>query len=265
MKGIVRRVQTDISTGDLRKADEHLPAIERRTDGLLVTSRKTLGADPGVLLTWNVDYQYWGQGYRLMGFRSTTGFAPELHPKDLNAHGQMILEEMADGSLDDRLPEGTHFYTFVLHKPIWFGLLEAMSVVRFSESIPSARTAIGRIEDQVRLQQLQEDHQLRGVRGQIAANEAAIALYRSQQKLADLLAPKPDDSLDAQVRREVEAVVRKKMKKAMTRVEILVALQEVQRELKRKPIWKKLNEDQRKKLLNDVIEDLDASEEFFQP
>jgi len=72
-------------------------------------------------------------------------------------------------------------------------------------------------------------------------------------------------SPDAQVRREVEAVVRKKMKKAMTRVEILVALQEVQRELKRKPVWKKLNEDQRKKLLNDVIEDLDASEEFFQP
>jgi hypothetical protein len=257
MKGIVRRVQTDISAGDLRNADQYLPAIERRIEGLLVTSRKTLGADPGVLLTWNVDYQYWANGYRLMGFRSATGFAPELHPKDLSAHGQMILEETADGSLDDRLPEGTHFYTFVLHKPICFGCFEIMAgPVRFSESIPSARTAIGRIEDQVRLQQLREDHQLR---------EAAIALYRSQQKLAELLAPKPDDSLDAQVRREVETVVRKKMKKAMTRVEILVALQEVQRELKRKPIWKKLTEEQRKQLLNDVIEDLDASEEFFQP
>jgi hypothetical protein len=201
-----------------------------------------------------------------LGFRSATGFAPELRPKDLSAHGQMILEEMANGSLDDRLPEGTHFYTFVLHKPICFDCFEIMAgPVRFSESIPSARTAIGRIEDQVRLRQLQEDHQLRGVRGQIAANEAAIALHRSQQKLAELLAPKPDDSLDAQIRREVEAVVRKKMKKAMKRVEILAALQEVQRELKRKPIWKKLNENQRSKLLNDIMEDLDANEEFFQP
>jgi hypothetical protein len=269
-KGVVRRVESGIAPGsiphgDLRKADEYLPAVERRKDGLMVTSQKTLGVDPGVLLTWTVDPRYWGDGYRLLGFRSTTGFAPELHPKELAAHGQMILEETADGSLDEHPPEGTHFYTFVLHKPIWFGLREAMSVVRFSESIPSARTAIGRIEDQLKLQQLQEDHQLHGVRGQVAANEAAIALHRSQQKLANLLAPKPDDSLDAEVRREVEAIVRKKMKKAMSRVELLVALQEVQRELKRRPIWKKLSPDQRKKLLEDVVGDLDAEEEFFQP
>jgi hypothetical protein len=266
MKGIVRRVQRDISAGDLRKADEYLPAVERRTDGLFITSRKSIGADPSVLLTWNVDYQYWANGYRLLGFRSATGFAPELRPKDLSAHGQLILEEMADGSLDDRLPEGTHFYTFVLHKPICFGCFEIMAdPVRFSESIPSARTAIGRIEDQVRLQQLQEDHQLRGVRGQIAANEAAIALYRSQQKLAELLAPKPDDSLEARVRRDVEQKVRKRMETVMSKVEFAVALQEVRRNLENSAGWQTLSPEQRDDLLKEIVDDLDPREEAFHP
>lgn len=268
MEQIARRVNGlagNFNQTALQQGDDYLPAVERKTEGLTVTSQKTLGANPGVLLMWTVNPRYWIDGYRLLGFRSTTGFAPELYPKDLTAHGQMILEETADGTLDERLPEGTHFYTFVLHRQQLFGWWETMSVVRFSESIPSVRTAIGRIEDRLKLQQLQEDHQLREVRAQIAANEVAIALHRSQQKLAELLAPKPDDSIEAQVKREVEGVVRKKLKKAMTRVELLVALQDVQRQLKRNPIWKKLDPKQREQLLEDVLKDLDAGEEFFQP
>lgn len=267
MKSTVRRVDNALALANntaIEKADESLPAVMHRKEGLSVTGQRTLGIDPRVLLTWSVEYRYWADGYRLMGFRSTSGFAPDQHPEEMSAHGQMILEEISDGSLEERLPEGTYFYTFVLYKRTFLGLWEHMSVVRFSETIPSAKTAIGRIEDQLRLQQLKEDHELHGIKSQIAKNEAIVALHRSNQKLAALTEPKRDDSLEEDVRRDVKRLVREKLRKAMTRVEMLTAFRDVEKKLKRNPIWKKLDEGQRTKILNEVIGDLDADEELFQ-
>jgi hypothetical protein len=268
MKSTVRRVDTALALANntaLQQADECLPAVMHRKGGLSVSGQRTLGIDPRVLLTWSAEYRYWADGYRLMGFRSSSGFAPDQHPEDLSAHGQMILEEIADGSLEERLPEGTYFYTFVLYKRTFLGMWENMTVVRFSETVPSAKTAIGRIEDQLRLQQLKEDHELHGIKSQIAKNEAIVALHRSNQKLAALTEPKREDSLEEDVRREVEHIVRQKLKKAMTRVELLAALRDVEKKLKRNPAWKNLDPNQRDRLLAEIVADLDADEEFLQP
>src|SRR5205807_2341321 len=106
--------------------------------------------DPRILLAWNVRWKYWSNGYKLLGFRSTTGFASHERPEDLSAHGQMFLEETADGSVEQSLPEGTYYYTFILHREGIFRWSRVLSdPLRFSEVIPSARTAIGRIEDQI--------------------------------------------------------------------------------------------------------------------
>jgi hypothetical protein len=269
MKSTVRRVDNALALANntaIEKADECLPAVMHRKEGLSVISQRNLGPDPSVLLTWSVDKWHWAKRCRLMGFRSASGFAPDQDPKDLSAHGQMILEEVSDGSLEERLPEGTYFYTFVLCQPIILGIWETTtSVVRFSETIPSAKTAIGRIEDRLRLEQLKEDHELHGIKRQIAKNEAILALHRSNQKLAALTEPKREDSLEEDVRREVESIVRKKLKKAMTRVELLAALRDVEKRLKRNPTWKKLDADQRDRLLADIVADLDTDEEFLQP
>ena len=270
MGSVVRRVNNSLARSNagnegIQQAGEFLAPVTRHKDALTVTSLKNIGVDPHLLLSWSVRWRYWADGYRLMGFRSASGFAPEEHPEQLSAHGQMILEETADGTLEERLPEGTHFYTFVLYKRTLFGLRERMTVLRFSETIPSAKTAIGRIEDQIALQQLKERHELNLITDQVAKNEAIIALHRSNQKLAALTQPKADDSLEEQVRRDVEAVVKKKMKKAMTRVELVAALQDVEKRLKRIPAWKKLGKAQRDRLLQEIVGDLDAEEEFFQP
>jgi hypothetical protein len=270
MKSSVRRVKTAITPPSasgtaLQTAETVVAPVTRHADGLSVTSEKSLGADPSVLLTWNVEHQLWQDGFRLLGFRSATSFAPEKYSRDFSAHGQMILEETADGQLEEHLPEGTHFYTFVLYKKHFLRLMESIAVVRFSEMIPTARTAIGRIEDQLKLQQLGEAHELQGIKKQIARNEAIIALHRSDQKLRALQEVKTDESIDEQVRRDVESIVRKKLKKAMTRVEMLTALQDNQKRLKRNPAWKKLNELEREQILKDIMEDLDADEEQMQP
>jgi hypothetical protein len=135
--------------------------------------------------------------------------------------------------------------------------------VRFSESVPSAKTAIGRIEDVAKLEQLQEDHQLRRVRSETAANEAEIALYRSRQKLEELQKTKRDDSLEAQVRRSVEAEVRKRMETAMGRIEFAAALKDVRQQLLASAAWKKLSVEEQEKLSAEIADDLDAAEARF--
>ena len=57
---------------------------------------------------------------------------------------------------------------------------------------------------------------------------------------------------------------RRKLKKAMTRVELLTAFQDVQKRLKRNPAWKKLSKDKQDELLNEIVGDLDSDEEMFQ-
>jgi hypothetical protein len=116
-----------------------------------------------------------------MVFHSMMGFCPERHPDDLNKHGRLIIETTSNGSREERLTEGTHFYTFVLHRPAWHGLYEHVSVVRFSETVPSAKVGIGRIRDSMELQDLQRRHELGPIEHETRVNEANVRRLRSRQ------------------------------------------------------------------------------------
>jgi hypothetical protein len=271
MGSIVRRAESSLaqsggSNGGIQQRDEYRPAVSRRGDGFSVTSQVNLGINPRVLLAWNVRPDWFAQGYKLLGFRSTTGFAPTDRPEDLTAHGQMFLEEAANGSVEQALPEGTYYYTFLLFRMGFFKFKRWLSdPLRFSETISSAKTAIGRIEDHIKLEQLGEQHELNVVKNQVARNEAIIALHRSNQDLAAITKPPADDSLEEEVRREVESIVKKKLKKTMTKVELLGAMEDVKKRLKRIPGWRKLDKAKRDEFLQEIVADLDDEEEFLQP
>ena len=103
----------------------------------------------------------WAKGYTLMAFRNDTGFLQhEKNPEYLTLHGDMFIETNRDGYHQERPEEGTVYYTFVLHRKVFFGLVDDSRVVRFSETIPSAKVGIGRIRDQVDLQSLLQKYEL---------------------------------------------------------------------------------------------------------
>src|SRR5437667_10188028 len=149
---IVRRVA---ATPAPTKGSESLSrAKTHRSGGIFVTSQVALGIEPKLYLSWAVIPSYWATGYTLLVFHSTTGFSPERYPDDLNRHGQLVIETVQDDGRELHPEEGTHYYTFVLHKKCLLGLREKMSVVRFSETIPSAKVAIGRIRDKLELEEM---------------------------------------------------------------------------------------------------------------
>jgi hypothetical protein len=264
MDHIVRRTTHDLAAGS--DEVEFSPAVVRTDDELSVGCRKSLGVQPKVLLTWTVPYELWREKFKLLVFSSTTGFAPDPETHVLSEHGHLILEERADGSLEELLPEGTHFYTFLLHRRRWFRLRESWCMVRFSETIPSAKTAVGRIEDQVKLARMRARHEADLILDQVAHNEALLKLHHSNRQLKGVTEPKPElDPLEEAVRREVEPIVRSALVRARKRVEMAVQQAKLTKELKGYPGWKALKPSQRDRVLADIAADLDADEATFEP
>lgn len=74
MGNIVRRVESSLSSS--LSGEEFLPPVLRRDGSLTVTSRKCLGVQPQVLIEWQSPFELWRTGYKLMVFRSTSGFSP---------------------------------------------------------------------------------------------------------------------------------------------------------------------------------------------
>jgi hypothetical protein len=164
--------------------------MEAHMGNVVCHNAAPLPDDPGdplpdrrLYICWAVNSRYWTSDFTLMVFHSTSGFCPERHPDDLNKHGRLIIETTSNGSREERLTEGTHFYTFVLHKAAWHGLSERVSVVRFSETVPSAKVGIGRIRDSMELQELQRRHELGPIEHETRVNEAEVRRIRSRQKL----------------------------------------------------------------------------------
>ena len=256
MSNVVRRVAQEMDDGDF------LPPIDRQGEGLVVRTQKCLGAQPHLLIEWEADENWWDQGYKLLGFRNGDGFAKDIKPKDLSAHGQLILEETSNGSRRECLPEGTYYYTFLLRKHHWF-MPSFTEPVRFSETIPSAKTAISRIEDQMKVVALRDELELRPSLSEIARNETEIKLLRSREALARAKAPKPDDSPEANVRREVEPLVQKAMEHAYTRVELVTAREALLKKIKKHAGFKSLTREQQEQLIDEIAEALDADETGF--
>lgn len=189
MGNIVRRVtQAPIQA---QPGGELQPEKFHSSGGIFAKSQLLLGIEPKLQLSWSVLPRYWTAGFTLMVFHSTTGFCPERFPDDLNRHGQLIIETLQDDCREEHPGEGTHYYTFLLHRKTFFGLVEDMSILRFSETVPSARVAIERIRNRLELDEMRRQHELSQIEHESRLNEAEVRRIRSREKLQLAQEPTP--------------------------------------------------------------------------
>jgi hypothetical protein len=252
MSQIVRRVKETLITDNA--AGDSLPERIHPGNGISVRSRLSLGIDPKLRIAWNVDVRYWHEGYTLMVFHSTSSFSPKKYPDDLNLHGQLIIEATHDAERVEHPPEGTHFYTFVLHKPGFLGLWETNSLVRFSETIPTAKIAIGRLEDKRRLEDLLQRHELDEIEYEVQLNDAKIRLHHSRQKLAQLDKPAKAPASRA------EALIAEELAGIEAILLAFSAKRQKVEELKQDPRFTKLSKPEQKTVLKEIEDRLDAAE-----
>lgn len=209
MSSIVRRVPSPLAQSPAASSSNAL-VVDRmhRNREILVRCQLSVDVRPAVYLAWRIQPRVWKKGYRLSIFRSASGFSPERYPDDMGRHGQMIAEAHEDSSYIEHPPEGTFFYTFVLHKSRIFGLLEKLSVLRFSETIPSAKVAIGRIEDRILLKELEQRYELGILNHEAGMNEAQVRVLQSQRNLEAAMNPpaprEPHDDLPESVRESIK-------------------------------------------------------------
>lgn len=246
MGNIVRRVEQSNSLALFEDTEDALPPIPHGDGELVVSSQKLLGVRPALGIRWHVAAKIWRQGYRLMVFRNTTGFATEEFPEDLSKHGQMIAQKSADGTLIEHLPEGTYFYTLILQWSLrflkWEFWRQGYKVV-LAETIPSAKVAIGRTEDQA------------------ALIEAQMRLRRVRKQLEQLESPPEEDTLEARVRRAVGRRLEERLLRVRTQIQLATEWNRLLKELRSDPDWKRLKPAVKKQIREDVERELDIGED----
>jgi len=251
MYQIVRRVS---QTPAQRAPESDLePPKTHRSGGIFVTSQVALGIEPKLVLSWSVQPPYWSNGYVLLVFHSASGFSPEKYPDDLNRHGQLIIETAFDASHELHPAEGTHFYTFVLYKKCFLGLSEKMSILRFSETIPSAKVAIGRIRNKLELDEMRRRYELSQIAHEADINEAEVRRIESRERLTSAQQGK-------RLGTGTDAIVAEELAAIDATVDALFAKHTKVEELKRDPRFKKLSRKERKEIRERIEERLDAGE-----
>lgn len=263
MSHIVRRADGNQRPASIDLGEYDLP-VTRQDHELSVTTSKSLEVQPRIKFEWNAPYELWNKGCKLYIFHNTVGFAPNRDTLELSDHGHLIFEETANGMREELVGEGTHFYTLILYKPV-FVFFESRCVVRFSETIPSAKVAIGRMEDLMKLKQLTSQHYREDLNYQVAENDAATKLFQSQQKMQRLLQQRPDDGIEFEIRKRVEPIVRQALIKARTKIEVAMQWDRIRSTLKKDEGWKSLKREKREQILQEIAADLDSDEAEFQP
>jgi hypothetical protein len=175
---VIRKSDSELADA----AGEVFRPVTQVDDGLSVTSQLSLGVAPRLKFSWTVDKDHWKEGFRLLVFHNTSGFAPDRDTDDLTQHGQLIIDTTTDGSRDEQPCEGKHFYTFVLRK-LYYRFFKKQAVVRLSETVTTAKIGIGRIRDQMELDDLQRRHEMGDIVHEANLNEAEIRLIRSRADL----------------------------------------------------------------------------------
>lgn len=178
MSHIVRRVQQTPAIGSA-EGTIHV----HRAGGMLVESNVIVDIQPGIKLSWCIEPPLWTAGFTLMVFRNTSGFHTDNFTTHLPMHGQLIIEADHDGVHEEHPAEGTYYYTFVLYRKMFLGLVERQQVLRFSETVPSAKVGIGRIKDKIELEELLQRHELGQINHATNVNEAEIRRIRSTDQL----------------------------------------------------------------------------------
>jgi hypothetical protein len=230
-----------------------LPTRTFKNGGISVTSQLSVGIEPRLFFAWSVVPRYWTQGYTLLVFRSMTGFCTEKYPADLNLHGQLIIETNQDARHEECPTEGTHYFTLVLHKKIWLGMREKMSVVRFSEIVPSAKVALGRIKDQVDLQELVGRHQVGTIEYEAKLHEAEVRRIQARRKLGEAMNP-PRKTTGA------ESLIAEELENIDAMFQASFAVKKKMIELKKDPRFLSLGRKERQAILEKLQERLDAAE-----
>ena len=225
-----------------------------RINNITVASRLALGVEPRLSIAWEVDPRCWSRDFSLLIFQSLSGFCAQRYPQDLNEHGSLIIETLEDSQFEFVPTEGQHFFTFVLHRRILLGLFERMGVLRFSETVPSAKVATGRIRDLSELQEMQLRHELRQIERESDLNGAKIRAIKSRKTLHEFDHPtlrdvEYVDPVIAEAKEDVDALV-----------DALIAKKEKLSELKNNPKFMKLGPQDRKAVMDRIKDRFDAAE-----
>jgi hypothetical protein len=252
MGNVVRR-RTEGSLQDLEHSDKIVPMRVHQAGELKVESHLSLGVEPTLRIIWQVPPQCWAKGFTLMAFRNDTGFWFEKNPEMLTLHGNMFIETNRDGYHIERPEEGDIYYTFVLHKKVFFGLIDDATVVRFSETIPTAKVGIGRIRDQIDLQSMLQQHELGQIDHEAKRNDAEVRAIHSRRRLKDVKEPPPK-------KKAVDAVLADEVENIDSMMEAAAAKREILRELKKDPKFKKLSKEERQSIIDEINERLDPAE-----
>ncbi len=230
-----------------------LPVRTHHGDGIFVESQLSLGVEPTLHLAWAIVPSYWRKGFTLLVFRSSNGFSPEKHPEDLNRHGQLVIETTCDGRHTERPEEGSHYFTFLLQRRCFFGLVENIAMVRFSECVPSAKVGLGRIRDQIDLQAMLQKHEIDGIEHEARLNEAQLRLIQSRRRIKEAVEPSvPIKNRNDVIAHESEAVD--------VIMEAFVARREKLQAIRRDPKFKKLKPAERQAIIDAIEERLDPAE-----
>jgi hypothetical protein len=252
MSHLVRKNSSSL----IQRTIEALPPRSHRIDGISVASQLSLGVEPRLSLAWRVDPPRWNAGYTLLVFESTTSFSAERYPQDLHRHGSLIIETLEDSCFEYVPTEGIHYFTFVIHKKILLGLSERMAVLRFSEIVPSAKVAVGRIRDQIELQEMLQRHETGAIEHEARLNEALVQRIRSQRSLDEIQNPPtpkaPPPATDPVLAEELHGI--DAMVNAVAAQEAKVA------ELKKDARFQGMSGKKRREILNRVAERLDPGE-----
>jgi len=252
MNNIVRH---STQTAAITESGEQLPARSHQGNGLIVGSQLTLSIESRLSLAWRVEPRHWDHGFTLLVFHSTTGFCPQQYPHDLNLHGRLIIETREDATFMQVPEEGTHFFTFVLQRKIFFGLWEKLSVLRFSEIVPSAKVAIGRIKDRIELQNMRQQHEVGGIANEANLNEQKLRRIRSQRKLEEYENPR------AKTRQSgVDPLIAEELEDIDAMVEAMFAKNQKLSELKKSERFGKLSPQEREAVIERIAERLDTGE-----
>jgi hypothetical protein len=253
MGQIVRRVSQTPVTADQR--ENLLPERIHRGSGMFVKSQVELGIEPKLYLSWAVIPSNWAKGYTLLVFHSMSGFSTERYPDDLNRHGQLVIETAQDETRVIHPAEGTHYYSFILHKKCLLGFAEKMAVLRFSESVPSAAVAIGRIRSKLEFEEMIRRHELGGIEHEAKLNEAEFRRLRSEERLVD--ARKPSSKARPT---GTDAVVAEELAGIDAILAAVFARRKKTEDVKNDPRFQKLSRREQKEILDRIKTRLDAGE-----
>lgn len=237
--------------------DENPAAVKSYQEkNLKVSQSLMLGIHPKLILSWIVPPEYWDKGFSLRIFRNTTGFCPTRYPDDHSEHGHLIVESFENSSHEEYPDEGTYYFTCVLHR-VRFGLWEKLEMVRFAVTIPSAKTAIGRMKDKHELQDLMAGQKFKVVENKAKLNEAKIRLMESEAKLNN---SRERNGLPLIEDKEVHPEVKLALHEVDAIVDAFIAKRQKIAELENDPRFKLLSRSEQKQVMSRIQSRFNAGE-----